>query len=298
MRESRKTISIIAVVAIITYLVTMMISNAKAYAASTGSNIAIIDTGYDPLVSSFKDKVIYEKCVNWLEATCPNGKLSMEGIGSAQLTSKQLGTGTAMHGTEMMLNSIATNPNTKFIFIRAFSINKAVIAPLDTDIVNILNWIYANKDTYNIGAVTMSYGRPITSSSCPNSTTLTNAVSQLKSVNIPVIAAAGNNYDYSHIDFPACNTGVISIGSSVNGIHQLYSNYSNLLSFDALGQIGSTNGTSTATQVFGASWVAIHQAKPSLSYSQIYSLIQQTSSVSSNQYIKSVSTLNLTMALK
>ena len=77
MRESKKTISIIAVVAIITYLVTMMISNAKAYAASTGSNIAIIDTGYDPLVSSFKDKVIYEKCVNWLEATCPNGKLSI-----------------------------------------------------------------------------------------------------------------------------------------------------------------------------------------------------------------------------
>jgi len=222
----------------------------------------------------------------------------MDGPGSAQLNVKQLGTGTAMHGTEMMLNSIATNSNTKFVFIRAFSINKAVIAPLDTDIVNILNWIYANKDTYNIGAVTMSYGRPVTSTTCPNSTTLTNAVNQLKSANIPVIAAAGNNYDYSHIDFPSCNTGVISVGSSVNGIHQLYSNYSSSISFDALGQIGSTNGTSTATQVFGAGWVAIHQAKPSLSYSQIYSLIQQTASISTNQYIKSVPTLNIAAALK
>jgi len=294
----KKVLTTFGVLLIAIYLILSIVGVIPAHAASTGSNIAIIDTGYDPSVASFKDKVIYEKCINWLEATCPNGKLSMDGMGSAQLTSKQLGTGTAMHGTEMMLNSIATNPNTKFIFIRAFSINKAVIAPLDTDIVNILNWIYANKDTYNIGAVTMSYGRPVASSTCPNSTTLTNAVNQLKSVNIPVIAAAGNNYDYSHIDFPSCNTGVISVGASVNGIHQLYSNYSTSISFDALGQIELTNGTSTATQVFGAGWIAIHQAKPSLSYSQIYSLIQQTSSISTNQYIKSVPTLNIAAALK
>lgn len=294
----KKLITTFSILAIIIYLMLCIFGVIPVHAASTGSNIAIIDTGYDPSVASFKDKVIYEKCVNWLEATCPNGKLSMEGAGSAQLTPKQLGTGTGIHGTEMMLNSISTNPNTKFIFIRAFSINKAVIAPLDTDVVNILNWIYENKDTYNIGAVTMSYGRPITSSACPNSTTLTTVVNKLKLFNIPVIAAAGNNYDYSHINFPACNTGVISVGASVNGIHQLYSNYSTSISFDALGQVGSSNGTSTATQVFGAGWVAIHQAKPSLSYSQIYSLIQQTSYTSNNQYINLVPTLNITAALK
>ena len=294
----KRILTTFGLILVVLYLILSVSGTITAHAASTGSNILIIDTGYDPAVASFKDKVIYERCVNWLEATCPNGKLSMDGPGSAQLNVKQLGTGTAMHGTEMMLNSIATNPNTKFIFIRAFSINKAVIAPLDTDIVNILNWVYANKDTYNIGAVTMSYGRAITSPTCPNLTSLTNAVNQLKSVNIPVIAAAGNNYDYSHIDFPSCNTGVISVGASVNGIHQLYSNYSPSISFDALGQIGSTNGTSTATQVFGAGWVAIHQAKPSLSYSQIYSLIQQTASISTNQYIKSVPTLNIVAALK
>ena len=91
---------------------------------------------------------------------------------------------------------------------------------------------------------------------------------------------------------------MISVGASVNGIHQLYSNAGPGLTIDALGQIGSSNGTSTATQVLGAAWVAIHQAKPSLSYSQIYSLIQQTSSVSSNQYVKSVPTLNIAAALK
>jgi hypothetical protein len=294
----KRILTTFGLILIVIYLILFASGSMPAHAVSTVSNIAIIDTGYDPLVASFKDKVIYEKCVNWLEATCPNGKLSMDGAGSAQLNTKQLSTGTAIHGTEMMLDSIATNPNTKFIFIRAFSINKAVIAPLDTDIVNILNWVYANREVYNIGAVTMSYGRAITSSTCPNSVPLTNAVVQLKSVNIPVIAAAGNNYDRLHIDFPACNTGIISIGASVNGIHQLYSNYSTSMSFDALGQIGSSNGTSAATQVFGAGWIAIHQAKPLLSYSQIYSLIQQTASVSTNQYINSVPTLNLTLALK
>ena len=295
MKKIKNVIVFVGIIAITVYFV--LTGTGVVHAASTQSNIVIIDTGYDPNVASFKDKVIYEKCVNWIQATCPNGKLTMDGPGSAQLTAKQLGTGTAMHGTEMMLDSIATNPNSKFIFIRAFSISNIVMAPLDTDVVNILNWVNANKETYNIGAVTMSFGRHITSD-CQNNAQLTNVVSQLKSANIPVIAAAGNNYDYSHVDFPACNTGIISVGSSVNGIHQLYSNAGAGLSFDALGQIGASNGTSTATQVFGAGWVAIHQAKPLLSYSQIYSLIQQTSYISNNQYIKSVSTLNITAALK
>jgi hypothetical protein len=295
MNKFKKIFTFIGIMLVICYFV--LIGTGIVHASSTQSNIVIIDTGYDPSVASFKDKVIYEKCVNWIQATCPNGKLTMDGAGSAQLTPKQLGTGTAIHGTEMMLDSIAINPNSKFIFIRAFSVSNIVMAPLDTDIVSILNWVNTNKDTYNIGAVTMSFGRHVTTT-CQNNAQLTNVVSQLKSANIPVIAAAGNDYDYSHVDFPACNTGIISIGSSVNGIHQLYSNAGAGLNFDALGQIGSSNGTSTAAQAFGAGWVAIHQAKPLLSYLQIYSLIQQTSSISNNQYVKSIPTLNIAEALK
>jgi hypothetical protein len=295
MKKIKNIVVFVGMIAIVAYFVLM--GTGVVHAASTQSNIVIIDTGYDPNVASFKDKVIYEKCINWIQATCPNGKLTMDGAGSAQLTPKQLGTGTAMHGTEMMLDSIAINSNSKFIFIRAFSVGNIVMAPLDSDVVNILNWVNANKETYNIGAVTMSFGRHITTA-CQNNAQLTTAVSQLKSANIPVIAAAGNNYDYSHIDFPACNSGIISVGSSVNGIHQLYSNAGAGLSFDALGQIGSSNGTSTAAQAFGAAWVAIHQAKPSLSYDQEFALIQKTSTQSGNQYVKNIPTLNLDGALK
>jgi hypothetical protein len=295
MNKTKRIVAIVGMIAIVAYLV--LIGTKTAHAANTQSNIAIIDTGYDPNVASFKGKIIYEKCVNWIQATCPNGKLSMEGTGAAALTPAQLGTGTAMHGTEMLLDSIQTNPNTHFVFIRAFSISNIVVAPLDTDVVNILNWIYANRDTYNIGAVTMSFGRHL-NTACTNSVSLTNAVNQLKLANIPVIAAAGNNYDYSHIDFPACNTGIISTGASVNRIHQLYSNAGAGLTIDALGQIGSSNGTSTATQVFGASWVAIHQVKPYLNYDQELSLIQATATQSSNQYVKNIPTLNLAGALK
>jgi hypothetical protein len=295
MNKTKRIVTLIGMTAIIIYFA--LLGTGIVHAASTQSNIVIIDTGYDANVASFKDKVIYEKCINWIQATCPNGKLIMDGAGSAQLTSKQLGTGTGMHGTEMMLDSIAINPNSKFIFIRAFSISNIVMAPLDTDVVNILNWVYANKDTYNIGAVTMSFGRH-TTTACQNNVTLTNVVSQLKSANIPVIASAGNDYDYTHVDFPACNTGIISVGSSVNGIHQLYSNAGVGLSFDALGQIGSSNGTSAAAQAFGASWVAIHQAKPSLSYDQEFALLQKTSTQSANQYVKNIQTINLVEALK
>ena len=109
------------------------------------------------------------------------------------------------------------------------------------------------------------------------------------------------------IDFPACNTGIISVGGEMNNIHAYWSNYRPNIGWDALGTLAVTSvgnkqitsvGTSIATQISAASWVAVRQAKPSLNYQQIYSLIRNTASISNAVYVKNVPTLDLISALK
>ena len=277
----------------------------SAHADATNTNIVIIDTGYDPSVTQFAGKIVYEAC--FTNNYCPNGKSFQEGAGSAVLTPAQLTAKDATHGTQMLSASIMTNPNTKFIYIRAYGISNGYLnSPVDSDFLNILSWINANKVKFNVGAVVWSAARQVTTS-CPANNAINAVVNILKSSGIPVISAAGNNYDYVHVSFPACLQPIIAVGSIDAYGHALYSNAGTDLDFDAMGTMNVSNGgtariqsvgTSLAAQVFTASWVAIKQAKPTLTYDQEYALIQSTQTLSKNTYVKNVPTINLAGALK
>jgi len=304
--KAKKIVSLIGIIAIIGYLAFLGISKASASSIPT---VAIIDTGYDPSITQFANKIVAEQCYTTFFASCPNGQKTMTGAGSAALTPSQLAVVGTGHGSEMMAGEIATNPNINFVYIRAFSIEtkpSLMVAPFDTDLPIILNWIAANASTYNIQAVAMSFARPVTGA-CPINSTIAASTAKLTSLNIPVFAGAGNEGNESSIDFPACNTGIISVGGEMNNVPAYWSNYSPNIGWDALGTLTVNSvgnkpvvsiGTSIATQISAASWVAIKQAKPNLNYQQIYSLIKSTASVSNATYAKNVPTLNLTAALK
>ena len=304
--KSKKIVSIIGAIAIIGYLAILGISKATA---STIPTVAIIDTGYDPSVTQFAGKIVAEQCYTSFFASCPNGKSSMSGMGSAALSPAQLLVSGTGHGSEMMAGEIATNPNINFVYIRAFSIEtkpSVMLSPYDSDLPKILDWIAANASTYNIRAVAMSFARPV-SGSCPTNATLALSTSKLTSLNIPVFAGAGNEGNQNSIDFPACNTGIISVGGQINNMPAYWSNYSPSIGWDANGALTVNSvgnkpvtsvGTSIATQISAASWVTISQAKPTLNYQQIYSLIRSTATLSSSCCAKNVPTLNLTAALK
>jgi len=277
----------------------------SAKADNPNTNIVIIDTGYDSSVSQFAGKIAYEVC--FTNKLCPNGQSFQEGAGSAVLTSAQLTAKDATHGTQMLSASIQTNPNTKFIYIRAYGISNGYLnSPIDSDFVNMLNWINTNKVKFNVGAVVWSAARQVTTS-CPSNDSITSLVNTLKLSGVPVISAAGNNYDYVHVSFPACLTPIIAIGSIDAYGHALYSNAGKDLDFDAMGTMTVSNGgvtkiqsvgTSLAAQVFAASWIAIKQAKPTLTYDQEYALIQSTQTLSKNAKVQNVPTINLAGALK
>jgi len=304
--KAKKIVSLIGIIAIIGYLAFLGISKASASSIPT---VAIIDTGYDPSITQFANKIVAEQCYTTFFASCPNGQKTMTGAGSAALTPSQLAVVGTGHGSEMMAGEIATNPNINFVYIRAFSIEtkpSLMVAPFDTDLPIILNWIAANASTYNIQAVAMSFARPVTGA-CPINSAIAASTAKLTSLNIPVFAGAGNEGNESSIDFPACNTGIISVGGEMNNVPAYWSNYSPNIGWDALGTLTVNSvgnkpvvsiGTSIATQISAASWVAIKQAKPNLNYQQIYSLIKSTASVSNATYAKNVPTLNLTAALK
>ena len=304
--KTKRIVSIIGIIATIGYLAILGISKASA---SIPATVAIIDTGYDPSVTQFANKIVAEQCYTSFVASCPNGKSFMTGAGSAALSPAQLAVSGTGHGSEMMAGEIATNPNINFVYIRAFSIETkpaVMLSPYDSDLPKILDWIAQNSSTYNIQAVSMSFARPV-ANACPINTLLATSTSKLTSLNIPVFAGAGNEGNQNSIDFPACNTGIIAVGGQINNMPAYWSNYSPNIGWDALGALTVNSvgnkpvtsiGTSIATTISAASWVAIRQAKPNLNYQSIYSLIRSTATPISAIYVKNAPALNLLAALK
>lgn len=296
-------------IAIILAILASTLFSINRSSASVIPTMVIIDTGYDPSVTQFAGKIVAEQCYTSFVASCPNGKSTMSGAGSAALSSTQLLVAGSGHGTEMMAGAIVTNPNINFVYVRAFSIQAKpaiMTAPYDSDLPKIFDWVAANAATYNIQAVSMSFARAV-SGACPTNATLAASTAKLTALNIAVFAGAGNEGNQNAIDFPACNTGIISIGGQMNNVHAYWSNSSPLLGWDALGTLTVNSvgnkpftsvGTSIATAISAASWVAIKQAKPTLNYQQIYSLIKSTATTSNAVYAKNIPTLNLTAALK
>lgn len=188
--------------------------------AEIPESIVVIDSGTN--TDLFKHSIFYEVCIV-SEFTCPNGKQFMEGAGAANIpisTNKILG-----HGTRMMSVILTVNPKAKIIPIRIIGIDqKGNPANYYTeDIDNALIWVTKNQKKYNISVVSISQGN--TFNNCDVSTTFKKQVSILKKVNVPVIAAAGNDGNKKPVFTPACWKDTISVGAVTSkGIIQTYSN--------------------------------------------------------------------------
>lgn len=253
--------------------------------------LVVMDTALDTTLSQFKGKIAQEVCIlEW--KTCPNGDYFMEGTGAATISPYAMTKNGFDHGTQMVSAALSANPNMKIVFIRIAGQNINYDRQISTEltIVNSLKWVYLNKDRYNIQAVSMSQGNHNLMSGsqyCPSTPDTQNMVKSLISVGIPTFMASGNNRDYTRIDWPSCLPEVISVGAGTKNGIEVYSNHDPVL-LDYIGEsrmqvftpgeiIKNATGTSIATQVVGASWVAIKQAKPTLSYDEVIALINKTS---------------------
>ena len=253
--------------------------------------LAILDTGLDTSVPSIKEKLIYEVCIlEW--TTCPNGQSFMEGPGSANIPLQSITKNGFSHGTQMASAAISTNPNINIVFVRIIgqNINGDRQITSEQTIYNALNWVYANKDKFNIQAVSLSQGSHALADSasyCPSTPTTQKSITDLLSAGIPTFTAVGNNSDYKRIDWPSCIPQAVSVGAgSKNGI-ETYNNYDPaLVDMYSIGQLkvyspgntlGFASGSSIAAQTAAANWIALKQFKPGLNINQLNDLISAKS---------------------
>jgi hypothetical protein len=276
-------------------LLTPTVANAalKNQTVSTPASIAILDTAIDSSLPIFKDKIVQEVClIDW--TTCPNGKSFMEGPGSAGMPADIINLNGFDHGTQMASIVVKNNPNVKIVFIKIIGNkpNGVRQVAFESAVFNALNWVYANKDKYNIQAVTMSQGHHNLGAAgtdyCPKTPVTKTAIQNLISVGIPTFFPSGNGRDYQRIDWPACIDESISVGA-VDQINEIttYSNTDSLkLDFFTLGNMPATGpgnveknvtGTSASVQIAASQWVSIKQLKSTLTYQQIIDLLKKTS---------------------
>ena len=276
--------------------------------------LAILDTALDTSIPAIRSRVVAEVCIlDW--PSCPNGKSFMEGPGSSVLPMKFLATNNFNHGTQMASAAIAANPNINIVFIRIVgNTSKGGVQTYGLNtLVNALTWVNNNKTKYNIVAVASSHAtnapvikRSATSAYCLP-TAVDTAVSNLNNSGIPVFFPSGNSAGNpsmkGKIEWPACISQSIAVGG-VETLNldkpqvSLVSNYDVKL-VDLWGEIqqptiypgnvsGYSYGTSVSVQVIAAKYVSLKVSKPTLTSTELISLMKTASDPVENSYGQNV----------
>ena len=246
--------------------------------------MVIIDDYLNVENLSVKNKVVQELCI--LETSkCNNGESFEIGIGSGN---RSKNTKKISHGTQMLQVANKINPNINFIFISTFETTDSgeELGIAESSISKSLEWVYKNKEAYNIVVVSGSFGLhdlDPNAAPCTSSQELPLAIANLKSINVASVFASGNDGDYKKINFPACLPDAIAIGStSKSNKIELYANYSADVDFFALGthkiNNKTINGTSVSTAGFSAFWAKNYTLDYNSTYNKIKLLRKKTTS--------------------
>lgn len=194
------------------FIVLTLIASAVVPAhANTPQSIVVIDNGTNTAL--FGDRVAYEVCI-LSSSRCPNGQSTMEGTGAAVLppTSNR----DFNHGTQMVSLVLRFNPNVKVIPIRIVGMTPAGNPALYTleDVQRAFNWVVANRQKFNIAAVSLSQGRVFPGCKVPDG--MAQSIATLKAAHVPVLASVGNNGDRTGVFSPACLPDAVSVGATDN----------------------------------------------------------------------------------
>lgn len=288
---------------------------AKGYKGE-GVTVAVIDQGINLTHEYFTGQVVDGICVYQAnsQSLCPNGSKYQTGIQAAsQRFDKGVIVSSENHGN-MVSGLIAGKPNAQ---APGGIAPNAKLLMANTDLalpslVSALNYIYDNREKYNIVAVSMSFG--ITGGSkreyildCnanPDYAQLKATLSKLRSVGIMPFAAAGNGFILNEItaSAPTCLSEVVTIGAvDQAGKVSMYSNMNSkveLLGTDyakSATTVGyqSAGGTSAAAPVVAASYALLRQAFPTASAQLVLDSMKQSGKLIDDVIRKQVPVLDL-----
>jgi hypothetical protein len=234
------------------------------------------------------------------EKRCPNKQVFQEGPGSATIAVPQVYSNGWDHGTIMASVATQVNPDINIVFIR--------IVPMVVKtgrqssysqfaLIDALNWVSENKDKFNIVATSASMGHhklKTGANYCPVNKSLRSSIVKLQELNVAAIFSAGNNYDYSRVDYPACIAEAIAVGATdKNNRIALYGNSGLEIDFYALGNYTVNNrnvlGTSASTAALASFWAKNYTG----SYQGTLDLLKAKSKPAENEKVKTTAFVDI-----
>lgn len=284
-----------------------------------GVTVAVIDQGVNLTHEYFTGQIVDGICVYQAQSQslCPNGSKYQTGI---QAASQRFDKGvivTAENHGNMVSGLIVGKPNSQ---APGGVAPNAKLLMANTDLalpslVSALNYIYDNREKYNIVAVSMSFGITGGSSrdyilncnSNPDYAQLKAALAKLRSVGIMPFAASGNGFILNEVtgSAPTCLSEVATIGSvDSQGKVSMYSTMNSkveLLGTDYAKTANTTGyqtagGTSAATPVIAASYALLRQAFPTASAQVVLDAMKQSGRLIDDVVRKQIPVVDLSAA--
>lgn len=278
-----------------------------------GQTIAIIDSGVDPTHHTLAGKIVAEACFStssFVSTTlCPDGTDAQVGPGSGVNCDPSMGG--CGHGTQVA--SVAAGHDETYagvardasiLAIQVFSRfdsesycgagNAPCVLSWTSDQLAALDHVYhlAADPTSDltIAAVNLSLGgwKYTDQSLCDaHNAPMKAFVDSLRSVDVAVVAAAGNDGYADGLVSPACISSIVSVGASTTFDEvSSFSNSAPFLDLLAPGQAveaakagggyGSASGTSLAAPHVAGAWAVLRSRAPSASVDEIEEALQMT----------------------
>ncbi|MBT4491097.1 MAG: S8 family serine peptidase [Rhodospirillaceae bacterium] len=199
--------------------------------SGAGQAVAIIDSGVDSQHPFLKGRVVAEACFSSIRkrgkmvirSACPSGQRHEVGPGAARPCGSAYGCGHGTHvagiaaGLNGAMSGVASQAGIVAVqvtsLIDAPQCGKCAM-PFTSDILRGIEWVYRNRERYNIASVNLSLGGGRFRDACNESSPFSLLFELLTRSNVAPVVASGNNGFTDAMADPACVSDAISVGAT------------------------------------------------------------------------------------
>ena len=254
-----------------------------------GQTLVIMDTGVDYNHPDLADKVVDGACfstkTDGVESLCPNRSKQQYGLKAGKSCDPSISQ--CDHGTHVAGIASKVAPDANLVAVQVFSKitdptmckgQAPCVRAYTHDLNAALSWVYNTlRKKYTIAAINMSLGNDERYRSICTQETLSHTVDALRTIGIATVIASGNAGNTNALAYPACVSGAVRVGGTMDGsfgtiVDSMYPNSNSAFYLDLLapagwitstvpgGDMDTKRGTSMAAPHVAGAWAALKSA--------------------------------------